>query len=138
MTAYLGGGVDISQGQDKADNTSGHVCTNTSCRRTFIRPLKTIIIGVSTKPFEACPYCLTQVEGVAEVPSSNPIEDGPKPPKEPIEKQTKATSGPANCSRHIGYLSERGSKEPIPDDCLTCMEIVQCMLKQAKDKDAAS
>jgi hypothetical protein len=33
------------------------------------------------------------------------------------------------CKHHFGYLSQRSSKEKIPEECITCENIVQCMLK---------
>ena len=36
------------------------------------------------------------------------------------------------CSHHFGYLSERSSKEKIPEERMACAEIVNCMLKAIK------
>jgi hypothetical protein len=33
------------------------------------------------------------------------------------------------CSRQLGYLSKRSPKEKIPEECMMCSSIVQCMLK---------
>jgi len=33
------------------------------------------------------------------------------------------------CVRHFGYLSKRSKKEKIPEECIICENIVQCMLK---------
>jgi hypothetical protein len=115
-------------------NGYGYVCPNTSCHRTVARPLKTIVVGVSAKPFDACPYCLTEITNTAATAALSPNEKTPEPVKAPIEKQPEATTSAVSCNKHFGFLSERGAKDPIPDDCLTCMEIVQCMLKKAKDQ----
>jgi hypothetical protein len=37
------------------------------------------------------------------------------------------------CQYHLGYLSERSSKQQIPDDCLVCKDIVECMLKKMRE-----
>ena len=37
-----------------------------------------------------------------------------------------------DCKKHFGYLSERSGKN-IPDECLICKAIVQCMLKTKDD-----
>jgi len=34
------------------------------------------------------------------------------------------------CAHHFGYLSERSTKEKIPEECMICENIVQCMLKK--------
>jgi len=44
------------------------------------------------------------------------------------EKTTQHPTTP-QCTHHFGYLSERSSKEKIPDECMACAEIVNCMLK---------
>ncbi|MGQ9506673.1 MAG: hypothetical protein ACUVTB_02285 [Candidatus Bathycorpusculaceae bacterium] len=33
------------------------------------------------------------------------------------------------CAHHFGYLSERKTKEKIPEECMMCENIVQCMLR---------
>jgi len=33
------------------------------------------------------------------------------------------------CVHHFGYLSERSKKEKIPEECMICGNVVQCMLK---------
>ena len=49
-------------------------------------------------------------------------------------KEENAAPQPAKtqCSHHFGYLSERSSKEKIPEECMACGEIVNCMLKAVK------
>jgi hypothetical protein len=39
---------------------------------------------------------------------------------------------PSECRYHLGYLSERTAKEQIPDDCMMCKDIVDCMLRKMK------
>ncbi len=33
------------------------------------------------------------------------------------------------CRHHFGYLSERSKSEALPEECIVCPKIVQCMLK---------
>jgi len=35
----------------------------------------------------------------------------------------------AECKHYFGYLSQRSSKEGVPEECIICEKIVQCMLK---------
>lgn len=35
----------------------------------------------------------------------------------------------AQCAHHFGYLSQRGNKDKIPEECMICENIVKCMLK---------
>lgn len=34
----------------------------------------------------------------------------------------------ASCPHHVGYLKTRSKNEAVPDDCLTCPKILQCMV----------
>jgi hypothetical protein len=44
--------------------------------------------------------------------------------------QVEAVGNSLECKNHFGYLGERSLKGQIPDECLTCKEIVHCMLKK--------
>jgi len=48
-----------------------------------------------------------------------------------FKEKTLAESSPKvqGCVYHLGYLSERSKKEKIPEECMICENIVQCMLK---------
>lgn len=83
--------------------------------------------------YDACPYCLTEII-VEETPLIPEEKQEPKAKKLEIEKPTvpvtpeKPIKKP-DCEHHFGYLSQRSSKEKIPEECMTCEKIVQCMLK---------
>jgi len=78
------------------------------------------------KPYLACPYCLSAIKTETEEPlieASNvklvqeaKIEE----PKEPSATK---------CPHHFGYLSKRSGDGKIPESCMMCEKIVQCMLK---------
>jgi hypothetical protein len=91
-----------------------------------------------SEPYDACPYCLTQAipMGVSVAVEKEPqLEVDKMAPKVEALSPTddvRAKVSPKKvqgCSRHFGYLSERSPKEKIPDNCMTCENIVQCMLK---------
>lgn len=89
------------------------------------------------EPYLACPHCLTEVitqektSAAKKEPSLDAeiLEAG----KGSLEEE-KAASQPTKtpCTHHFGYLSERSSKEKIPEECMACAEIVNCMLKAVK------
>jgi hypothetical protein len=94
------------------------------------------VIG-SDKPekYDACPYCLTEITLEKDL---KPIGDHEK--KEGIEmeeketwkiegSQTEGLQKTGECHHYMGYLSQRSSKEKIPEECILCQNIVQCMLK---------
>ena len=59
----------------------------------------------------------------------SPFETQPEANVESKSKLEKEES--ITCQYHLGYLGEREQKQQIPDDCLVCKEIVECMLKRA-------
>ena len=120
------------------DNQS-HTCPNPSCRKTFINPIKAKnLCSKSAEAYEACPFCLTEI--VVDKPSpmtENNEDSNVKENKEeqlttyPKEKPLTEPSSKANvCAHHLGYLSQRSAKANIPEECIVCENIVQCMLKK--------
>ncbi|MEM3695378.1 MAG: hypothetical protein QXJ11_05405 [Candidatus Bathyarchaeia archaeon] len=43
-----------------------------------------------------------------------------------------ASTKPTTCTYHFGYLSQRSTKEKIPEECMMCEKIVQCMLQRVR------
>lgn len=106
------------------------ICQNPSCQQTFTVPLKTLNLQTNpTEPYYACPFCLTKIEEPT-LKIEKPRVNESAPPK----KQSTGGEKPAACQFHLGYLSERAQKEQIPDDCLLCKSIVECMLKKMHDE----
>ena len=112
-------------------------CQNSSCKRTFTTPLKTLNLQEDpNEPYYSCPFCLAKIEQVSLSQDNLPEEkDQNSQTIEPLEmnKSTKNDDKPIACKYHLGYLSERGQKEKIPDDCLLCKNIVDCMLKRMRE-----
>lgn len=111
-------------------------CQNLSCKTTFTTPLKTLNLQEKpTEPYFACPFCLTKIENL---PIKNQQREATKQNEEAKEAKSgqqskKPVESNAACRFHLGYLSERTNKEQIPDDCLVCKDIVDCMLKKMQE-----
>ena len=103
-------------------------------------------------PYDACPYCLTEIT-VDDEPTINfepetlepetleaetldleaSVEAEPEVEEaEPVEEPPEVAEAPSECSHYLGYLSERASSDNIPDECMMCKDIVTCMLKKMK------
>ena len=112
-------------------------CPNPSCGKVFANPLKTRNMTLkNAKPYDACPYCLTEVPvATISVAEEEPPKQEQKLPE--IDREAHVTVGEKpeipskeqGCNHHLGYLSKRSSKEKIPEECMMCGNIVQCMLK---------
>ena len=88
-----------------------------------------------TEPYYACPYCLTKLEIEQPKKEEEKVSFEKLAQTQPEKKQDKNRSKEkaSECQLHPGYLSERSSKEQIPDGCLVCKDIVECMLKKMRD-----
>ena len=49
-------------------------------------------------------------------------------PVKPAEKKERASS---NCPHHFGYLTDRPKGAPIPEECLTCQKMLECINKSS-------
>jgi hypothetical protein len=113
-------------------------CSNPSCGKVFVNPVKAKNLALKeTKPYHACPYCLTEI--VIDEKESVEIKSERKPEmketeikelRAPItdEKSVQTNPKAQKCVHHFGYLSKRSTKEKIPEECMVCENIVQCML----------
>ena len=105
-----------------------YTCQNSSCKRVFNVPLKTLNLQGPTEPYYTCPFCLTKI---AETPvEATQKTENPQNLATATEEKSAAKETPSGCRYHLGYLSERVQKEQIPDDCLVCKDIVECMLRK--------
>ncbi|MCW4031579.1 MAG: hypothetical protein NWE80_04360 [Candidatus Bathyarchaeota archaeon] len=50
-----------------------------------------------------------------------------------VEEHVEVPEPTSECLHYLGYLSEKESKEKIPEQCITCKDIVTCMLKKMKE-----
>jgi hypothetical protein len=126
--------------KNKESTAGAQLCTcpNPSCGKVFANPIKAKnLCSKTVEVYEACPFCLTEItlnqrsvvtedkedlelkEYKSEQETSRLAEGTPS---EPVREATQ-------CQHHLGYLSERSPKEKIPEECMVCENIVQCMLK---------
>jgi hypothetical protein len=57
------------------------------------------------------------------------IEEAPVKPSKGEGKGPEGEESPKGCPHHFGYLAHRPKDTSIPQECLTCQKIVDCMLK---------
>lgn len=117
------------------------VCGYERCGKSFAAPVR--LTDLSHKPrsetYYACPYCFSKTEETSSDESaelklvqSEDYEIAAGPLNKGIgagalkeaEKDTPAVS----CPHHVGYLKTRSKSEAVPDSCLTCPKILQCMV----------
>jgi hypothetical protein len=125
---------------EKSKKSSTFTCPNAACGKVFTKPLRALNLQQDTeKPYDACPYCLTEIN-LYEEPTATYEPETFEPEEteteieepKPLEEKLETPEKPSDCLHHLGYLSERSSKEQIPDECMMCKDIVTCMLKKMK------
>jgi len=63
-------------------------------------------------------------DGGYEIAIKAPDKDG----KTGSPRDTEKDSPVVSCPHHVGYLKTRSKNETVPDSCLTCPKILQCMV----------
>lgn len=87
--------------------------------------------------YHACPYCLTEIgetpkdEEKRQTHRAKAIEKAKAQPME-TKPTEQLSSMKHKCPHHFGYLSQRSRGEEIPEECMICEKIVECMLSKLK------
>lgn len=102
-------------------------CPNEACGKVFIKPLTTLNLQKSSKePYNACPYCLEEITSI--IPESNsPSEKENNEIANFEEKIDHNIEESLNCKHYFGYMKEKEHKQEMPEECMLCPKIVECM-----------
>ncbi|MCX8153567.1 MAG: hypothetical protein N3E52_03935 [Candidatus Bathyarchaeota archaeon] len=85
----------------------------------------------SQEPYAACPFCFSEISIEPEV--SVQVDESQATFAKPETAELVETTGKSStCNYYLGYLSERSTKDKIPEECMICKDILECMLKKAK------
>jgi DNA-directed RNA polymerase subunit RPC12/RpoP len=113
---------------------SGSVCS--ACGEVFDAPLLAMVFSdYLVEEYYACPRCLSKVRSVerrepAEVEVAEEEVDslgsGLEMEVEDAMKEF-AVEEAGGCQHHLGYLKQRTKNTPIPEECLTCSKMIECM-----------
>lgn len=117
------------------------VCGYERCGKSFAAPVR--LTDLSHKPssetYYACPYCFSKMQesdsdestGLKIMKSGGyeiAARSAGKGVKAGVIKDAGKDAPVANCPHHVGYLKARSKNEGVPDGCLTCPRILQCMV----------
>jgi len=97
------------------------------CSEAFQKPiLATISSSNPIQTYYACPHCLAKV---SEIKYQENEEKKGMPLLMKVNKKTAAKlEESVKCKHSMGYLKNRAKDEPIPEECLTCSKMIECML----------
>ena len=95
-------------------------CPYPNCRKDFDRFLMFIdeFNKVFRETYYACPHCKSRVDVI--ITSEDALE---------LSKGKKTLPSNFVCPYYFGYLSSFPKKPPIPETCLTCTQITECMTR---------
>ena len=95
------------------------------CGRSYQKP---ILARVSTpghvQTYGACPHCMTKVYdiNVPEIKEKEQQNASPKP-----RQPSTAAEPEVKCDHFFGFLNKRTKGTPVPEPCLTCDRMVDCL-----------
>jgi hypothetical protein len=122
--------VQINIGSWKLNEDSPHRMdqeglTCDECGKTYQRPILARVSssGHVVKTYQACPHCMTKVHCAATAPRS----EGIKAAILSKESTTMAPGLDGKCVHFFGYLNKRAKGTPVPERCLTCDKMVECL-----------
>jgi DNA-directed RNA polymerase subunit RPC12/RpoP len=102
-----------------------------TCGEEFEQPLYTVISsGYVTEEYYACPRCLSKVGGVERrktVEAEEPDEEDNQSGETEVEIKMEKMEETVACPHYLGYLKKRQKNTPIPEGCLTCGKMIDCM-----------
>jgi len=118
-----------------------HVCIYERCGKSFTAPVR--LTDLSHRPrsetYYACPYCFSKMDecehdvagglrlrhGSHEIALDDSLRRNTKSAAlKEIGKEAPAT----DCPHQVGYLKTRSKDQAVPDTCLTCPKILQCIV----------
>jgi hypothetical protein len=93
----------------------------------FNAPLLAVAFSDSlVQEYYACPKCLSKVHSVErqeQADVDDVVEEDNSLDMEVEDTLAEETS----CTHHLGYLKRRPKNTSIPEECLTCSKMIECM-----------
>ena len=106
-------------------------CPNDESGKNFDHPIElTVLSSNPVETYQACPYCMSRIDIREEeqrpTNTLTSLRISTVMEKEQ-EKAEKKGIDETKCSRGFGYLKKRPKGTPIPDECLLCQKMIQCL-----------
>jgi DNA-directed RNA polymerase subunit RPC12/RpoP len=106
------------------------------CGEEYETPLFAVVSSdYLVEEYYACPRCLSKVTlnvgrqknvEVEKVEADEAEEENEaEEPEQMKVEQTEEQTG--TCTHHLGYLKRRPKNTPIPEECLTCSKMIDCL-----------
>jgi hypothetical protein len=113
---------------DKGQNPfkeNSFICNG--CGENFSKPiLATVSSSGILQKYYACPHCLTAVSDVKSQRSEE--DEKTSVSTEEIGNTEVKLENNVECKNFFGYLKKRPKNTPIPEECLTCDKMIECLI----------
>jgi hypothetical protein len=121
--------VALRRNDEERSLTEGaSLCLCNECGKPFQKPLlATVMSQGSSQRYYSCPRCLTKV---GEIEAKEKEESKETAPTRDLKKGGARLENDVKCQHFMGYLKRRPKDTPIPDECLTCSGMVECLYVQ--------
>jgi len=94
------------------------------CGGAFQKPiLATVSSSGNIETYYACPRCMTQVRKIESQKSGESRETLMS-----MKKAVTKLEENVKCKHFLGYLKKRPKDTPVPEECLTCDKMIECLL----------
>ena len=119
--------ISLEKGIESNKHSANQViCKCNTCGEEFKAPLSATSYSNSfSKKYYACPRCLSKVADLKQ-PQDMEVDKGEENETSKIEDAIKES---VTCAHQFGYLKCRPKNTPIPEDCLICSKMIDCMSK---------
>jgi len=124
--------MEKNVGSLKLDNENYYSRENVACFKCsecgeeFRKPiLATVSSNVTVDKYFACPRCLTKVSSVKS--EKDEEEKEIRPSTKEVKKALAKLEEGTTCNHFLGYLKKRQKNTPIPEECLTCNKMIECL-----------
>ena len=103
-----------------------------TCGEEFETPLLAMISsGFLLEEYYACPKCLSKV-GNVELQDNVEVDEPETDEEETLKMEVEETMEDTMeenvaCAHNLGYLKRRPKDTPIPEECLTCTKMMDCL-----------
>lgn len=105
------------------EKTNSLTCSE--CGEVFQKPvLATVSANGLSRTYYACPRCLTKVK---EASSERERKDAIVPLNNSQKALGERVKAGGECPHFFGFLKKRPKNMPIPDECLTCNRMIECL-----------
>ena len=114
----------VSIGRSDMTGISSQKVICPACGAAFEKGIELTNLSLAPRQtYLACPFCFSRLKNEPDKEVISPTFS-----EEPLKSPQNVEEVPSKCPHHFGYLKERPKNAPIPDECLTCKKMVQCII----------